>query len=63
MEIRATLTFTAWLDNLRDREGRTRIARRLERLAGGAFGDVSPVGGGVSEMRLHFGPGYRVYFA
>ena len=54
--------FSEWLDGLRDRAGRGRIAKRIERLAQGNFGDVAPVGEGVSELRLHFGPGYRVYF-
>ena len=63
MEIRETLAFRAWLDGLRDREGRARIARRVARLSLGALGDVAAVGNGVSELRLHFGPGYRVHLA
>lgn len=47
---------------LRDIEGRIRILRRIERMRSGALGDVKPVGGGVSELRIHAGPGYRVYF-
>jgi putative addiction module killer protein len=54
--------FSEWLKALRDTAGRGRIAKRIERLAQDNFGDVSPVGEGVSELRLHFGPGYRVYF-
>ncbi len=47
---------------MRDLQGRARILMRVERLAAGNPGDVKPVGGGVSELRIHFGPGYRVYF-
>jgi putative addiction module killer protein len=50
------------MDGLRDARGRARIAARIDRLALGNPGDVAPVGEGVSELRLHFGPGYRVYF-
>lgn len=62
MQIRKTLVYAQWIDNLRDLQGRARILVRVERLAGGNPGDVKPVGGGLSEMRIHFGPGYRVYF-
>jgi putative addiction module killer protein len=62
MEIRKTDVFSEWLDGLRDLRGRARIQARIERLALGNPGDVQPVGEGVSEMRIHFGPGYRVYF-
>lgn len=62
-EIRKTQLFADWLDNLRDIQGRARILVRIERLAAGNPGDVQPVGDGVSEMRIHYGPGYRVYFA
>ena len=54
--------FTAWLNGLRDRVGRQRILARVSRLAHGNFGDRVPVGEGVHELRLFFGPGYRVYF-
>ena len=54
--------FTAWLNGLRDRVGRQRILARVARLAHGNFGDRAPVGEGVHELRLFFGPGYRVYF-
>jgi len=62
LHIRKTLVYAQWIDNLRDLQGRARILVRVERLAGGNPGDVKPVGGGVSEMRIHCGPGYRVYF-
>lgn len=55
-------TFSAWLDHLQDRAGRARILDRLDRLAGGNFGDCASVGDGISELRMHFGPGYRAYF-
>jgi putative addiction module killer protein len=54
--------FATWLDSLRDRTTRARILARLRRLAFGNMGDVAPVGDGISELRLHFGSGYRVYF-
>lgn len=62
MEIRKTETFATWLDELRDLRARARVQARMERLAGGNIGDVKPVGEGVSEMRIDYGPGYRVYF-
>lgn len=62
IEIRKTERFAKWLDGLRDLRARARIQARIERLAWGNPGDVSPVGEGVSEMRLDYGPGYRVYF-
>lgn len=57
-----TEVFSSWLARLRDRDARRRIAARILRLASGNPGDVRPVGAGVSELRLGFGPGYRVYF-
>jgi len=54
--------FTEWLDNLRDIVGRQRILTRLTRLEQGNYGDYKPVGEGVNELRMFFGPGYRVYF-
>ena len=54
--------FIDWLKKLRDRQAQLRIAVALDRMAQGKTGDVRPVGSGVSEMRLHFGPGYRLYF-
>jgi putative addiction module killer protein len=62
IEIRKTERFGKWLDGLRDVRARARIQARIERLAQGNPGDVRPVGEGVSEMRLDYGPGYRVYF-
>jgi putative addiction module killer protein len=62
VEVRKTALFTRWLDNLRDIQARARVQARIERLAAGNTGDVAPVGGGVSELRVDVGPGYRVYF-
>jgi putative addiction module killer protein len=62
-EIRQTETFSRWLRSLADSRARAKIAARIDRLAHGNPGDVAPVGEGVSELRIHFGPGYRVYFA
>jgi putative addiction module killer protein len=61
-EIRKTDVFAKWLDGLRDLRARARIQARIERLAMGTPGDVGPVGEGVSELRLDYGPGYRVYY-
>jgi putative addiction module killer protein len=61
-EIRKTDKFSIWLDGLRDIKARARIQVRIERLALGNSGDVKPVGAGVSELRIDYGPGYRVYF-
>jgi putative addiction module killer protein len=55
--------FSAWLGKLKDRAAVAKIAIRIDRLGLGNPGDVKPVGGGVSEMRIDYGPGYRVYFA
>ena len=62
IEIRSTELFAKWLDGLRDLQARARVQARIERLAGGNPGDVAPVGEGVSELRINYGPGYRVYF-
>jgi putative addiction module killer protein len=61
-EVRQTERFVDWLGRLRDNNARIRIAARIRRMEMGNFGDVAPVGEGVSEMRVHYGPGYRVYF-
>ncbi len=57
-----TGAFIRWLDALRDRKGQTIIARRLERVAGGNLGDVKALGRGLHELRVAYGPGYRIYF-
>jgi putative addiction module killer protein len=61
-EVRQTETFSEWLRDLADRRAKAKIAARIDRLAQGNPGDVAPVGEGVSELRIHYGPGYRVYF-
>jgi len=63
MQIRKTDVYAEWIDNLRDLQGRARILVRVGRLASGNPGDVKAISGGVSELRVHFGPGYRVYFS
>ena len=60
--IQTTQVFDAWLDQLKDRQAVLRIQMRIDRAELGNFGDVKPVAEGVSEMRIDFGPGYRVYF-
>jgi putative addiction module killer protein len=62
MEIKQTETFRIWESKLRDTRARTLIAARLFRLAEGLTGDAASVGEGVSELRIHYGPGYRIYF-
>lgn len=62
VDIKKTDIFARWLDDLRDIRARARVQARIERLAAGNPGDVKPVGEGVSEMRIDYGPGYRVYF-
>ena len=62
VEIRQTRQFTAWFDELRDLRARARIQARIDRVSLGNPGDVKPVGSGVSELRVDYGPGYRVYF-
>lgn len=62
LEIRQTAAYSAWFESLRDRAAKARIDIRIRRLSIGNFGDVKPVGEGVSELRVHFGPGYRLYF-
>lgn len=62
LEIRETETFSSWLRALRDSQARARIAARVRRLAFGNPGDVRPVDEGISELRIHHGPGYRVYY-
>ena len=62
IEIRKTEIFAKWLDGLNDIRARARVLVRIERLAAGNPGDVKPVGEGVSELRIDYGPGYRVYY-
>lgn len=54
--------FIEWFESIRDKRTRNRIGNRLKRLRNGNFGDCQSIGGGVFELRLHFGPGYRIYF-
>jgi putative addiction module killer protein len=61
-EIVRTRVFGDWLSGLRDRHAKTIIAARIERVAVGNLGDVKNLGGGLSELRISFGPGYRIYF-
>lgn len=63
VEVRQTEVFVSWLRRLRDEDARSRIQIRIRRLSLGNFGDVKAVGEGVSELRIDYGPGYRVYFA
>jgi putative addiction module killer protein len=62
IEVRKTQVFVRWLDGLRDIQARARVQARIERLTTGNPGDVEPVGAGVSELRINYGPGSRVYF-
>lgn len=62
IELRKTKVFAQWIDGLRDIQARARVQARIERLVAGNPGDVEPVGEGVSELRINYGPGYRVYF-
>lgn len=60
--IYTTESFDAWFASLHDRQAARRIQARIDRAEDGNFGDHKPVGEGVSEMRIHYGPGFRVYF-
>lgn len=62
IEIRQTETFRKWRLRLKDERARGLVASRLDRLGFGHTGDVEPVGNGISELRIHYGPGYRIYF-
>lgn len=62
IEVRQTAEFTDWLSGLRDARAKSEVARRVRRLAFGNPGDVKPVGEGISELRITYGPGYRVYY-
>ena len=61
LEIRETSAYAAWFADLRDLSARVRIDIRIRRLSLGNAGDIRPVGEGVSELRIHYGPGYRIY--
>lgn len=61
LDIKQTDTFRRWERKLRDQRAKAMIAARVFRLANGLPGDVKPVGGGISELRIHYGPGYRIY--
>jgi putative addiction module killer protein len=62
IEIRETEVYALWFSSLRDRQAKARIDTRIRRLSLGNPGDVKPVGAGVSELRIDYGPGYRIYF-
>ncbi|MFA6413253.1 MAG: type II toxin-antitoxin system RelE/ParE family toxin [Syntrophales bacterium] len=62
IEIRQTETYRKWFDSLKDRNARMRIDIRIRRISLGNFGDVKPVGEGVFEIRIDYGPGYRIYY-
>lgn len=62
LEAQKTDAYVRWLDGLRDERARARVLVRVERLLAGNAGDVRPIGEGVSELRIDYGPGYRVYF-
>lgn len=62
IEIKQTETYFKWEHKLKDQRAKAAIAARIFRLANGLLGDVSPIGQGISELRIHYGPGYRIYF-
>ena len=62
IELKQTETFRKWRTRLKDQHARVLIASRLDRLGYGHEGDAAPVGQGISELRIHYGPGYRIYF-
>ena len=62
IELKQTETFRKWRGRLKDERARALIASRLDRLAFGHAGDAEPIGQGISELRIHYGPGYRIYF-
>ena len=62
IEIRTSETFDKWFSGLRDQQARRRIQARIDRMASGNLGDARPVGEGISEARIHYAGGYRLYF-
>ena len=62
IEVRQSEVFASWLEDLRDERARARIVVRMRRLSLGNVGDVKPIGDGISEARIDYGPGYRLYF-
>jgi putative addiction module killer protein len=62
METKQTLTFSNWMTGLRDQRARLKIATRIARIEAGLLGDIRSIGDGVSEVKIDFGPGYRLYF-
>lgn len=62
IEIRQSDLFRAWFENLKDDRAASQVTARIVRLQHGLIGDVKPVGDGISELRIHAGPGYRIYF-
>lgn len=62
IEVRQTTRFSTWLAGLRDDRAKAKILKRIDRAKKGNLGDVGPVGEGVSEMKIFYGPGYRLYF-
>ena len=62
IEVRQTATFLTWFERLRDLEAKASIAARIRRISLGNFGDAKSVGSGISELRIHVGAGYRIYF-
>ena len=61
-EVQSSFEFDEWIDALRDRRAAAKILSRIQRIERGNLGDVKPLVAGISEMRIHFGPGYRVYY-
>src|SRR5688572_24583076 len=62
VDVRETDEFSEWLGTLRDKRGKAKVLVRIARLASGNSGDVAPIGDGISELRINFGPGYRIYY-
>lgn len=62
LDVLTTQTFDRWLQGLRDMQAKAKVLARIRRASMGNLGDAEPVGEGISEMRIHYGPGYRVYF-